>query len=441
MNDEHTPSPADTPETETSRRTPGWLRDRKARVAGITALVLAGGWAVSSTPPAQAAYEHSQQVDHQLDQVDKTLDRWTSDHPLGRGVKNTAPKDAAFQRSLDNLVSKDGMPGVEAFVRQSDGKVRHYTAGVGNVRTKAPVPADGQVRIASNTKTFTATTVLQLVGEGKIDLDASVETYLPGLVRGKGIDGRNITVRNLLQQTSGLPDYDDLVADKGLLAVQHTFFEPRQALDAALTQPAQFKPGTSWAYSNTNYTLAGLIVQKVTGRPIGEEITKRVINRIGLQHTYWPNTGDQRIRGTHAQGYFRAKPGANPVNVTTMDPSLGWAAGQLISTPSDLSAFNRALLGGKLLKPAQQKQLLSTVDSPGFEPESGWSYGLGFAKRTLSCGVEAWGHGGDITGYETRNLTTKDGRSVVIATTALPTKIDGLKHVNAAVQQGICDTK
>ena len=124
-----------------------------------------------------------------------------------------------------------------------------------------------------------------------------------------------------------------------------------------------------------------------------------------------------------------------------MDPSLGWAAGQLISTPSDLSAFNRALLGGKLLKPAQQKQLLSTVNSPGFEPESGWSYGLGFAKRTLSCGVEAWGHGGDITGYETRNLTTKDGRSVVIATTALPTKIDGLKHVNAAVQQGICDAK
>ena len=121
MNDEHTPSPADTPKTETSRRTPGWLRDRKARVAGITALVLAGGWAVSSTPPAQAAYDHSQQVDHQLDQVDKTLDRWTSDHPSGRGVKNTAPKDAAFQRSLDNLVSKDGMPGgggVRATVRR-----------------------------------------------------------------------------------------------------------------------------------------------------------------------------------------------------------------------------------------------------------------------------------------------------------------------------------
>ncbi|UIJ33782.1 serine hydrolase [Allobranchiibius sp. GilTou73] len=439
MTDDHDPTTPHDPATEDTRRTPRWMRSRKTAVAGITAVVLAGGWAVSSTPGAQAAYEQADAVNHQLDRTSANLDRLTADHHAGGGVRNTAPKDAAFQRSLDALVTRDGIPGVEAFVRQSDGKVRSYTAGVGNLNTRTPVPADGEVRIASNTKTFTATAVLQLVGEGRIGLDKPIETYLPGLVRGKGIDGRHITVRNLLQQTSGLPDYDTLVASKGLLAVQHTYFEPRQALDAALTAPAEFKPGTSWAYSNTNYVLAGLIVQRVTGRPIGEVITQRVIDRLGLRHTYWPNTGVQTIRGRHAQAYFRAKPGANPVNVTELDPSLGWAAGQLISTPSDLSTFNRALLDGKLLAPAQQQQLLTTVAAPGFEPEKGWSYGLGFAKRTLSCGVQAWGHGGDITGFETRNLTTRDGRSVVIATTALPTKIEGLVHVNAAVQQGICD--
>lgn len=439
MTSDHTPSTDNDPADRRTRRTPGWMRSRKAGIAGITALAVAGGWAVSSTPGAQAAYEQADAVNHQLDRTSDSLDRLSSDHHDGGRIKNTALKDAAFQRSLNALVTKDGIPGVEAFVRQSDGKVRSYTAGVGSLTSHTPVPADGEVRIASNTKTFTATAVLQLVGQGRIGLDKPIETYLPGFVRGKGIDGRHITVRNLLQQTSGLPDYDTLVASKGLLAVQHTYFEPRQQLDAALTAPAEFKPGTSWAYSNTNYLLAGLIVQRVTGRPIGEVITQQVINRIGLHHTYWPNTGVQTIRGRHAQAYFSAKPGAKPVNVTQLDPSLGWAAGQLISTPSDLSAFNRALLDGKLLAPAQQRQLLSTVAAPGFEPEKGWSYGLGFAKRTLSCGVQAWGHGGDITGFETRNLTTRDGRSVVIATTALPTKIDGLVHVNAAVQQAICD--
>ncbi|MBO1756648.1 serine hydrolase [Allobranchiibius sp. CTAmp26] len=441
MTGDHTPSTQTDPTEEHPRRTPRWMRSRRAGVAGITAIALVGGWAVSSTPAARASYERADAVNHQLDRTSASLDRLTADHHGVGGVRNTAPRDAAFQRSLNVLVTQDGIPGVEAFVRQSDGKVRSYTAGVGNLATRTPVPADGEVRIASNTKTFTATAVLQLVGEGRIGLDKPIETYLPGLVRGKGIDGRRITVRNLLQQTSGLPDYDTLVASKGLLAVQHTYFEPRQQLDAALTAPAEFKPGASWAYSNTNYLLAGLIVQRVTGRPIGEVITQRVIDRLGLRHTYWPNTGVQTIRGRHAQAYFSAKPGADPVNVTVLDPSLGWAAGQLVSTPSDLSTFNRALLDGRLLAPAQQRELLSTVAAPGFEPEKGWSYGLGFAERTLSCGVQAWGHGGDITGFETRNLTTRDGRSVVVATTALPTKIEGLVHVNAAVQQAICDVR
>ena len=110
------------------------------------------------------------------------------------------------QQALDALVREDGFPGALAAVRGKSGRTRDYTAGVGDVATGERVPVNGQVRIASNTKMFTATVVLQLVGEGRIGLDEPVETYLPGIVRGEGIDGRDITGRQLLQHTSGLPD-------------------------------------------------------------------------------------------------------------------------------------------------------------------------------------------------------------------------------------------
>jgi len=420
------------------RRRSRWLRGWCPVTAAAVVVALAVGWALSGTPSARSAVKDAESVTAALNRTTHN----SAASVLGTEQQNfapvnTAPVNEAFQRDLDTLVSKDGFPGVEAFVRNADGTVRNYTAGVGNLTTKAAVPMNGQVRIGSNTKTFTATTVLQLVGEGKISLDTSVETYL-GVVRGKNIDATKITVRQLLQQTSGLPDYDDALVGKNLVAIQHTYFEPRQALDAALRKPAEFAPGTSWGYSNTNYLLAGMIVQRVTGRPIGEVITKRVIDLLGLKGTYWPNTGVQSISGPHPQSYFIAKPGVKPVDVTELDPSLGWAAGQLISTPSDLSTFNRALLEGKLLKPAQQQQLLTTVASPGLEPTGVWSYGLGFAKRELRCGVQAWGHGGDITGFETRNLTTTDGRSAVIAVTTLPPGATGVEHVNDAVQDAIC---
>ena len=161
----------------------------------------------------------------------------------------------------------------------------------------------------------------------------------------------------------------------------------------------------------------------MTARPIGEEITHRIIDRLGLEETSWPTTGDQSIPTPHPQGYLtydpKGKPTA-PVDVTELDPSLGWAAGQLISTPSDLGTFFRALLGGELLEPAQQEEMETVVPAEGFEPEPGWGYGLGLATKKLSCGVDGWGHGGDIQGFETRDLVTRDGRSAVIALTTLP---------------------
>jgi CubicO group peptidase (beta-lactamase class C family) len=190
--------------------------------------------------------------------------------------------------------------------------------------------------------------------------------------------------------------------------------------------------------SNTNYILAGLLVQRVTGRPIGEEITNRVIRRAGLRDTYWAVAGDQQIRGSHPHGYWKTTPDGEATDVTVQDPSAGWAAGQLIGTPADLIRFFRALIGGRLLAPEQLKQMQTTVNAPTFDHIGGARYGLGLATFRLSCGGFAWAHGGDIPGYETRNAVTTDGRAATIAVTALPTTLAAARNVEKALDTALC---
>ncbi|MFF3291278.1 serine hydrolase domain-containing protein [Streptomyces sp. NPDC003023] len=354
--------------------------------------------------------------------------------PLASAGQDQAKPRAAVQQSLDRLVRDDGFPGALASLRDSKGNFRNYTAGVGDLETRSKVPVDGQVRIASTSKLYTATVVLQLVGEGRIDLDASVETYLPGLVRGEGIDGRKITVRQLLQHTSGLPDYTATMPD--FSKWRNTYVTAHDLLDMALKEKASFAPGNGWEYSNTNYTVAGLIVQKVTGRPIGEEITNRIVERIGLRHTYWPGAGDRSIRERHPHGYASDTPGGPLSDATEADPSWGGAAGQIIARPSDVNRFLTALMDGELLKPRQLKEMRTTVPAKGLP--DGWRYGLGIVEMPLSCGGVAWGHGGDFDGYENRNGVTDDGRAATVAVTALPSGVQAAEHVNAALDTALC---
>jgi D-alanyl-D-alanine carboxypeptidase len=339
-----------------------------------------------------------------------------------------------LQGALDTLTAQDGVPGAEAVV-QDGSRTRVVRSGRGDVTTGKPFPRNGSFRAGSVTKTFVATVVLQLVAEGRVKLDAPVERYLPGLLPDK-----RITVRQLLQHTSGLPNYTEYLGVENFEDVQHEFFQPHDLLAAALAHPAKFAPGTKWDYSNTNYLLAGLLIEHVTGRPVQEQITKRVIEKAGLRDTYWPQPGDETIQGPHPHGYALANStGTKVVDATEMDPSWGGAAGQLISTPSDLARLSRALLGGKLLPPAQLAEMRKTVDAPLFP---GWQYGLGLFRVPLSCGGVYWGHGGDIDGYETRGGATEDGRSVGLAVTALPgTFGDGEKAAKAvlsAVDTAFC---
>lgn len=350
----------------------------------------------------------------------------------------TAGRVDPVQRSLSSLVSVDKFPGASASVRQADGRVRDYAAGVGNLRTGKKMPADARVRIASNTKMFTATVVLQLVGEGKVKLDEPVETYLPGLVRGAGgIDGRKITVRQLLQQTSGLLDYDDeLFAD--FLNALHTYYEPHDLLKVAFAKAPESRPGEKFVYSNTNYILAGLIVQKVTGRPVGEQITKRIIEPLGLRHTYWPAEGETTIRGAHPRGYFPAVDGNAPVDISESESSAGWAAGALVGTPSDINTFLAGLLGGKLLKPAQLAEMKKTVDAPGFDTVGGSRYGLGLATFNLSCGGFAWTHGGIAPGYVTYVGIAPSGKAASIAVNSMVAQESAAQHLDKSLDTALC---
>ncbi|MFJ7497879.1 serine hydrolase domain-containing protein [Streptomyces sp. NPDC097727] len=342
-----------------------------------------------------------------------------------------ADRHDAVQQGLNALVRSDGMPAALASVTDGKGHTRTYTAGVGDVATGAEVPRDGQVRIGSNTKTFTAVVVMQLVAEGKVELDGHVDTYLPGLVHGDGIDGGRITVRQLLQHTSGLPNYT------GYLSDDIRYYEPRELLDLALRQKADFEPGKGWKYSNTNYLVAGLLVQKVTGRPLAVEIDQRVIRRAGLHHTYFPAPGELRIRERHPQGYYQDSEGAPFVDATEWDPSWAWAAGQLVSTNSDLNRFYSELMRGRLVPKPQLDQMRTTVPA-GSPFADGARYGLGLVSTPLSCGNDVyWGHGGSMTGYETRGGITGNGQAVNVAVTTQPRKATQ-KHMEEIVGRALC---
>lgn len=335
-------------------------------------------------------------------------------------------RDKALQAGLEELVRDGSLPGALMSVRNRDGRVTDYTAGVGDLRTRSKVPTDGYVRIASNTKMFTAVVILQLADEGRLALDDAVEEHLPGVVRGTGagaaIDGRTITIRQLLNHTSGMPTGVPFLS-KGILPVRDRYFDARELLDAWLAQAPTFGPGQdrAWGYSNAGYVLLGLVAQKVTGRPFAEVVTERVIDRVGLTETYYPGPGDRGIRSPHPRGYLppeddRGEPtGGDLIDITRFDPSIAGAAGQMIATPSDVNKFLVALQDGRLIEPGRLAEMRQSVEAPGLF--DGWRYGLGTIEMELSCGITAYGHGGDADGFQTRAAITPDGRAVTIAGT------------------------
>ena len=349
------------------------------------------------------------------------------------GAASAAPSkgEAESLKSRAQGLVEAGYPAALAAVSDSKGESAGVAVGKGSLETGQAPPMDGEVRIGSNTKTFVAVVVMQLVQEGKVGLDEPIETYLPGLIKGEGIDASRITVRQLLQHTSGLPDFDEtLFGTTDVFQYRYHYVTPRDVLDSALSKPAAFEPGTQWKYTNTNYIVLGMLVERVSQRPVGEQIDERIVKKLGLSHTYFPAPGEEKIRGTHPQGYHLSAEGKLE-DITEMDPAWGWAAGAMVSTPSELNTFFQAVFDGRLLTQASIQEMKKGVDIGS----GGRVYGLGLIGTPLSCGGTSWGHGGDIAGYHTRGGVGPDGTAVTVAVTALPTAIADQSNLESSAKE------
>ncbi|MGW7543900.1 serine hydrolase domain-containing protein [Streptomyces sp. NPDC054770] len=333
--------------------------------------------------------------------------------PAGRAPAAPAAGHQAARKAIEAAV-ESGVPGATATVRDTRG-TWSATAGVGDTRTGAPRSPSDRYRAGSITKTFVATVLLQLEAEGRLSLDDTVDKWLQGVVSGNGNDGRRITVRQLLNHTSGIFNYTSDADFGRTYFLKDGFFEHRYdtltpaALVAIATKHAPaFAPGTSWAYSNTNYVLAGMVIKAVTGHSYAQEITDRVIRPLHLTGTSLPGTRTTLPRPSSRAYSKLAETTTGPnYDVTTLNPSMASSAGELISTSADLTRFYEALLRGRLLPPHQLKEMKTTTPMPG-DPNS--AYGLGLMDVTLPCGVHVWGHDGGIHGSSSVAAGTSDGR-------------------------------
>jgi D-alanyl-D-alanine carboxypeptidase len=319
-----------------------------------------------------------------------------------------------LQRDLDALTAT-GLTGAQARVVGADATSEVAASGVADLETRAPVPTDGHFRMGSTTKTLTATVALQLVGEGALGLDDTVEQWLPAVVRGNGHDGRRITLRHLLQHTSGISDVDYPMPQTVEEHFEKRFAPtpPEQIVAAALRHEPLFPPGTGWSYANTGYVLVGMLVERVTGRPWHQEVQDRIIAPLGLDATMWPG-GAAGLPTPHARAYKRFGTGEPLVDVTELVNVD--ASGGLVTTTADLNRFLRALVTGRLLGPDELRAMQQTVptDESVQAAFPGARYGLGIMSIPLPCGGQYWSNSGSDPGWGNDNGVTPDGRRSVV---------------------------
>ncbi|MEU9091672.1 serine hydrolase domain-containing protein [Streptomyces sp. NPDC087901] len=338
---------------------------------------------------------------------------------------------ARLQRDVDAILAT-GATGVLAEVQTAAGRTTARAGRTDRSAPSRPVPWDAYYRIGSDTKTFTAVLLLQLAGEGRLALTDTVERWLPGAVRGEGNDGRRITVANLLRQTSGLNDYlavspdaADAFTPAGYLRSRFRCMAPEDQLKAALAYPPLWLPRAEhpererhFGYSNTNYVVAGLIAEQVTGHSWAQEIHDRIIGPLGLRHTLTPGTSPY-VPAPTASAYTWFPDAGRPVDTTLA--AGGGADGSLISTTHDHGVFLRALMSGRLLRPAQLAAMKETVAADDWITAPGVRYGLGIAWRPVAGSRDGiWFHGGTHLGTVSESGVTPDGaRAATSATFSL----------------------
>ncbi|MBK3579886.1 beta-lactamase family protein [Streptomyces sp. MBT65] len=377
----------------------------------------------------------------------------TTGHPA-RNHPSHVYDEAVLQRDLA-AVRKAGGGDVNVLARVDGPNSTPLMARIGTrtADSTAPIPWNAHFRVASTTKTFVATVVLQLVAEQRLSLDDTVEHWHPGVVTGNGNDGSRITVRDLLRQTSGLYDYvdDPEIQDRLINHFDENRYDTTPTADlvaVAMKHRPLFVPqpggATRWAYSNTNYLLAGMIAEKAGGASWQDLVAHRIIAKLGLRNTSVPGL-NPFLPDPHVNAYLTTADGKR-LDVT--DHSLQHTADSgVVSTTADLNTFFRALADGRLLPAAQWREMRQTVERTD-DPEDvaempEGTYGLGLRRIPLSCGGYYYTHEGDGAGVDTRPAVSADGSHAVtvsITTTTAPPDLAALNHATGIlVDHALCD--
>lgn len=320
----------------------------------------------------------------------------------------TVTLDDATQAKLDQILTaefpKSRMPGIAVSIWIGDQRWTKVL-GLADLTTKAPFALDDHVRIASITKTFTATAILRLIDEKRLSLDDKLETFVAGIP-----NGPKITVRNLLDMSSGIYDFtgDDTFL-KAFEANPAMPWTPQQAVDIMKAHPADFEPGAKTVYCDSNYILLGLILEKVTGRQAQDVINADVVAKLpGLSRTSFPS--GMAVPEPHPTAYVPdiADPTKPPTIANEVNPAVGWTAGAMTSTVDDLEVWGRELTNGSLLSPELQRERLRSKRIEGTPINLG--YGLGVL--TLN---DLIGHNGAILGYSSVVLRLPEADATFVA--------------------------
>ncbi|GGV09633.1 peptidase [Streptomyces litmocidini] len=295
-------------------------------------------------------------------------------------------------------------------------------AGVHDLETNAPADPAARFRAGSVTKVFTAATVLQLAAEGRVDLDRTARSYLPDLVPARYA---TVTVRQLLNHTHGIPAADMPGGTvEEWYANRFDVHTPEELVRSATAQPREFEPGTGQHYLNIGYTIAGLIVERVTGDSYEHQVERRILRPLGLRNTYFPR-GAAEITGPYNHGYqtMRLDDGTTGLrDVSEWGTSEAWAAGDLVSTTADLENFTKALFKGRVVRGPLLEEMFTLPKVPDFPSGAPAAFSVGLSMKKLG-GREVWGKTGGRWGYNTAIASTRDGsRTLVYSVNATDAK-------------------
>ncbi len=305
-------------------------------------------------------------------------------------------KAAALQAALDGIRNRARIPGASAAILFPDGSIWTGVSGAAVISPAAPVTADTLFSVGSISKTFVAALAGRLAMAGTIGLDDPLSKYVPTFP-----NAANITIRELLNHTSGIKDLFEIPAIASAIVAQRSATWTSDRVLSMVGSLRYFAPGTGYHYSNTDFVLLGLVIEKATGQTVAALVRSTFLTPLGLSHTYLQT--EEEAQGSEAHGYLA--PASRPVDNSagtmlpfTAEATAAGFSGAYVSTASDLAVWANALYGGQILDQATLASMVDISPSLAFKIKPPFPYGLGFEETTVA-GQLAWGHRGHLDGF------------------------------------------